>query len=83
MMNDIVFLKHSDGSKSDPIPRERAAFIVAFTMSGPRPEILESYKCDICGPVPVDGNVVIHRDVIHPRDWKSKDLVHLTPPLSG
>ncbi len=40
--DDIVRLKRVDGSISDPMPRERAAFIVAFTLSGERPEIIQN-----------------------------------------
>ena len=40
--DDIVRLKRADGTISDPMPRERAAFIVAFTLSGIRPEIIEN-----------------------------------------
>ena len=40
--DDIVRLKRADGTISDPMPRERAAFIVAFTLSGKRPEIIEN-----------------------------------------
>jgi len=47
--NDIVRLLHSDGTYSDPMPRERAAFIVAFTMTGKRPKILEQATCGDCG----------------------------------
>ena len=39
--DDIVRLKRPDGTISDPMPRERAAFIVAFTLTGKRPEIIE------------------------------------------
>lgn len=40
-MEERVRLLHSDGTYSDPMPRDRAAFIVAFTLTGKRPEIVE------------------------------------------
>jgi len=39
---DLVVLLRADGTLSSPMPRERAAFIVAFTFSGKRPEIIET-----------------------------------------
>lgn len=40
-MEDLVRLRHADGEISDPMPRDRAAFIRAFTLTGKRPEIIE------------------------------------------
>lgn len=37
----MVRLKYANGEISHPMPRVNAAFIVAFTLAGPRPEILE------------------------------------------
>ena len=38
---DLVRLLHADGTYSDLMPRGRASFIVAFTLSGERPKIIE------------------------------------------
>lgn len=38
---DEVRLLFSNGEVSDYMPRERAAFIVAFTPAGERPKIIE------------------------------------------
>jgi hypothetical protein len=45
-MDDLVRLKRADGTYSSVMPRERAAFIVAFTFSGKRPEIVELDKTE-------------------------------------
>lgn len=39
-MNDLVRLKWKNGEVSQPMPRERAAFILAFSFNN-RPEIIE------------------------------------------
>ena len=49
MEDDKVRLRHADGSISDIMPRDRAAFIVAFTFTGKRPEIIEKDKWDESG----------------------------------
>ena len=38
---DLVRLKRSDGTYSDAMPRKSAAFVVAFTLYGERPKIVE------------------------------------------
>lgn len=45
-MDYRVRLLYENGETSDPMPRERAAFIVAFTLTGTRPQIIEckNYK---------------------------------------
>ena len=45
-MEQEVLLLHADGEVTGPMPRELAAFVVAFTLSGKRPEIID-LKLDI------------------------------------
>ena len=44
MNTDMVRLKHANGEISQKMTREHAAFIIAFTLSGERPKMIEIDK---------------------------------------